>query len=123
MKKVHGIINLGYTREEVLDMTISLPSIYGFNIENIKEKVEFYDSIGMHDLLVVNTKNLMQSVALSYARYKFYLSLGINISMDNYEKLFINNKVFEKLYGIKKEELLNRYSYEEYIESKEKVKK
>lgn len=104
-------------------MTISLPSIYGFNIENIKEKVEFYDSIGMHDLLVVNTKNLMQSVALSYARYKFYLSLGINISMDNYEKLFISNKVFEKLYGIKKEELLNRYSYEEYIESKEKVKK
>ena len=37
-------IRLGYKREEVIKMTKTLPSIYSLSIENIKEKLEFYDS-------------------------------------------------------------------------------
>ena len=44
----------------------------------------------MHKLAVVAPKQLMQSVALSYARYNFYLSIGIEINMVNYKKLFID---------------------------------
>ena len=99
-------------------MTKSLPTIYGYSIENMKRKIEFYDSINMHLLAVREPKQLMQSVALSYARYQFYLSIGIIVDRNTYKKLFIENKSFENAYGITKEELLVRYPYEQYTEEK-----
>ena len=63
---------LGYSKEEVIKMTKSLPTIYGLSIDNIKQKIDFYDSIGLHELAINDTKKLMQSVSLSYARYMFY---------------------------------------------------
>ena len=109
------LLGLGYTREEVIKMTKSLPALYSLSIENIREKIEFYDSINMHELAVKDPKQLMQSVALSYARYNFYLSKGIEINMVNYKKLFINNKKFEKTYGKTKQEILEEYNYDLYI--------
>ena len=58
----------GYSKEEVIKMTKSLPQIYSLSKENMKQKIDFYDSIGMHVLAVIDTKYLMQSVNLSYAR-------------------------------------------------------
>ena len=118
-QKIEDMIALGYTKEEVIKMTKSLPTIYGLSIENMKQKIDFYDSIGLHELLVVDAKQLMQSTVLSYARYMFYKDKGITIDMNNYRKLFINNKSFEKAYGITKEELLKKYDYNKYIEKKE----
>ena len=68
--------------------------------------------------MVVAPKYLMQSVALSYARYMFYLSRGIEINMGNYSKLFINSKQFEKTYGKTKQEILEEYNYEKYMKKK-----
>ena len=110
----------GYTKEEVIKMTKSMPSIYGLSKENMKQKIDFYDSIGMHVLAVIDAKKLMQSVNLSYARYSFYMDKGINIDIDNYKKLFISQKQFEKSYGITKEELLKKYDYNKFKEEKEK---
>ena len=109
-RKITDIMELGYTKEEVIKMTKALPSIYGLSIENIKQKIDFYNLIDMHELAVIDAKMLMQSINLSYARYSFYIDLGINIDMNNYRKLFINQKQFEKTYGITKEELLKRYN-------------
>ena len=117
-QKIEDIESLGYSREEVIKMTKSLPSIYGYSIENMKQKIEFYDDIDMHDLAVIDPKKLMQSVKLSYARYNFYKDRGIEINMNNYRKLFIGNKQFEKQYGITKEEILKKYNYEENLEEK-----
>ena len=114
-QKINDVMNLGYTKDEVLKMTKILPSILGLNIENIREKIEFYDSINMHELAVKDPKQLMQSVALSYARYMFYLSRGIEINMMNYSKLFMSNKRFEKTYGKTKQEILEEYNYDLYI--------
>ena len=119
-QKIADIIELGYTKEEVIKMTKALPAIYGYSIENIKQKIDFYNLIGMHELAVVDAKKLMQSTNLSYARYSFYIDLGINVDMNNYRKLFINQKQFEKNYGITKEELLERYDYNKYKEEVEK---
>lgn len=55
----------------------------------------------------------MQSINLSYARYQFLKEKGIEIDESNYLKLFVNQSRFEKQYGITKEELLERYPYEE----------
>ncbi len=119
-QKIVDIMDLGYTKEEVIKMTKTLPAIYSLSIENIKQKIDFYNLIGMHELAVIDAKNLMQSTNLSYARYSFYIDLGINIDMNNYRKLFINQKQFEKTYGITKEELLERYDYNKYKEEVEK---
>ena len=119
-QKIEDIISLGYTKEEVIKMTKSLPSIYSLSIESIKQKIDFYDSIDMHELAVINPKQLMQSVNLSYARYSFYKDRGIDIDMNNYGKLFVGQKKFEKTYGITKKELLEKYDYNKYKEEKEK---
>ena len=119
-QKIEDIIELGYTKEEVIKMAKNLPSIYGLSIENIKQKIEFYDSIGIHELAVINPKQLIQSVNLSYARYSFYKDRGIDIDIKSYKKLFIEQKRFEKAYGITKKELLEKYDYNKYKEEKEK---
>ena len=109
---------LGYSKEEVIKMTKSLPTIYGLSIDNIKQKIDFYDSIGLHELAINDTKQLMQSVSLSYARYMFYKEKDIEITDKSYNKLFINQKQFQKAYGITKEELLEKYDYQAYIQQK-----
>ena len=114
-QKITNIESLGYSKEEVIKMAKTLPTIYGLSIENMKQKIDFYDSINLHDLALLNTKYLMQSVSLSYARYKFYQYKGINVTIDNYKLLFINNKQFENKYKITKKELLEKYNYEEYL--------
>ena len=35
-QKIEDIVNLGYTKEEVIKMTKILPAIYGLSIENMK---------------------------------------------------------------------------------------
>ena len=77
-------------------MTKTLPAIYSYSIENLKKKTEFYDEINLHELAIIDAKQLMQSVDLSYARYEFYKEQGIIIGINNYKKLFINQKRFEK---------------------------
>ena len=109
---------LGYSRAEVIKMTKSLPTIYGLSIDNIKQKIDFYDSIGLHELAINDTKQLMQSVSLSYARYMFYKEKSIEITDRSYKKLFIGKKQFQKAYGITKEELLEKYDYQAYIQQK-----
>ena len=113
-QKIEDIEALGYSREEVIKMTKNLPSIYGFSIENIKQKIEFYDSIGLHSLAIVAPKNLMQSTKLSYARYMFFKEKGIVIDETSYRKLFVGQKQFEKQYGLTKNEILQKYPYEEW---------
>jgi len=118
-QRIDDIMDLGYSKQNVIEMTKSLPQIYGYSIESIREKKYFYDSIGLYDLFVIDTKQMMQSSKLSYARYMFYKSIGIIITMNNYKKLFIDQSRFEKQYGITKQELLRMYSYEEYCERKD----
>ena len=117
-QKIEDMEKLGYSKAEVIRMTKSLPTIYGYSIDNIKQKIDFYDSIGLHELAINDTKKLMQSVSLSYARYMFYKEKNIEITDESYKKLFIGQKRFEKVYGITKEELLEKYDYQAYIQQK-----
>ena len=112
-QKIKDMVELGYSKEEVIKMTKNLPAIYGLSIENMKQKIEFYDEIGLHSLAVIDSKKLMQSTKLSYARYMFYKEKGITITEENYRKLFVGQKQFEKSYGMTKEELIKKYPYNE----------
>ena len=120
-QKIEDLVLLGYSHEDVIKMTKTLPSLYSLSIENIKQKTIFLKEINLDFIVVDDTKKLMQSIDLTYARYMFLREKGIEITKDNYKRLFYGAKQFEKQYGIDKSTLLEKYSYQEYINNKNKA--
>lgn len=118
--KLNDIINLGYTKQETIKMTLLLPTLYSLNIENIKRKIDFYKEKNIDFWIKYDTERLMQSVELSYARYKFYENVGISIYKNNYKKLFIDQKEFIREYGKTNKQLMEEYNYDEYVKGKTK---
>ena len=86
-------------------------------------KKEFYDEIGLSEIFLVSTVDLMQGIELSYARYMYCKNMGINIDMSNYRVLFISKKQFEKKFGKNCDELLELYNYQEYLVNKNSKKR
>ena len=117
-QKIDDLISLGYSYDDVIEMTRSLPTLFGLSIENIKQKITFLKQIDLDFIAIEDTKKLMQSIDLTYARYMFFKDRGIVINEENYRRLFYNAKQFEKQYGIDKSTLLEKYNYQEYINSK-----
>ena len=121
-EKINGIVMLGYSYEDSRKIILALPSIFGLNIDTIREKKEFYDMIGLSDVFIVKPKYLIQSVELSYARYMFYKDRGIDIDMSNYSILFISRGNFYNKYKIDKIDILELYNYNrDCVLSKKKV--
>ena len=121
--KINFLISLGYTKEDVIKMTKQLPALYGYSKDNIRDKIEYLKSVKLEFIVLCNSKYLMQSTKLTYARYKFLTEeKNICISKENYRKLYINNKQFGSSYGISKQELLERYPYEK-VKTLYKIKK
>ena len=117
-QKINDLMSLGYTKEEVIQMTIKFPALFGSTFGNIKEKVGFYKEKNMDFWIVKNTKYLMQSIELTYARYCFLLDIGIEINKNNYTKLFVCQSDFKKQYKITTSEILEKYNYDEYKTNK-----
>ena len=115
-------MNLGYSKNEIIKMTCDLPTIFGLSIQNIKQKIDFYESIDLKEVPGLRSKCLMQSVELTYARYMFFKEKGIQIDKNKYELLFMNGKYFEKTYKTTKAQLLEKYNFNSYLE-KDKTKK
>lgn len=109
------LIDLGYSEEESLEMIKSFPQLISFKKETLENKFYFYETIGLKEVIDTYPKNLMQSVDLSYARYKFLEENGIKITMQNNKKLFLSNKQFESQYKITKEQLLNNYKQDKML--------
>ena len=51
---------------------------------------------------------------MTYARYQFLKDKNIIIDESNYRLLFNDAKTFEKRFGVTKNELLGKYSYDKY---------
>ena len=117
---MNQFVSLGYTYDQVLKIFLEFPSLYGYNIDTIKIKKEFYDAIGLCDIFVINPKSMIQGIDLSYARYMFYKDIGIDININNYRLLFVNEQVFMKRYKIDNDSLIWLYSRD--IEVKKKIK-
>lgn len=108
-QKINDIVSLGYNLSKAIMITVKCPALFGYSIDSIREKKEFYDSIGLSDVLMCIPARFIQSIELSKARYVFYNSLGINIDMSNYQMLFVTQDAFVKKYGINNKELIDRY--------------
>ena len=118
--KIDDIVELGFNRNDVICTTVKLPSLFGLSIDNIKRKKEFYDMVGLTNVMILEPKYIMQSVELSYARYMFCRNIGLNIDMSNYRILFMGQVQFNKRFGINNEEVINIYNYNEYLENRDK---
>ena len=113
-QKISDMQELGYSQDDVIKMTKLLPNIYGYSIENMRQKINFYDSINMHDLAIIDAKQLMQGTALSYARYQFLSrEKQIDININNYRLLFLVQAQFKKRYGYSNDEIKQKYPYGE----------
>ena len=102
-----------YTKEEVMIITKDFPQFYGISTSDFERKTDYYDSIGLHKMIVEKPKYLMQSFDKTYARYCYYQDIEINIDMSNYRKLFIGEKQFEKMSKVSSQELIEKYCYKE----------
>ena len=122
-QKIDDLISLGYSYNDVIKMTIILPSLFGFSTENIRQKTIFLKQIDLDFIAVEDTKKLMQSIDLTYARYMFLKDKGIEINKENYRRLFYNAKQFEKQYGIDKSTLLEKYNYQKHMGERENDKR
>ena len=100
-----------------------MPTIYELSEENIKDRIQYYDSIGLHSIMLKHPKHFMQSTALTYARHMYFESIGVKIDENNFMKLFCSDKNFVKQYGVDKKTVLEKYDYDEYKESKKTIKK
>ena len=120
-QKIEDLISLGCDKEDVIKMTQNLPSLYSYSIENIKQKIDFYKIVDLDFIVFEDTKKLMQSVDLTYARYMFFKDKGIEVTRDNYRRLFYSVKIFEKQYGIDKSTLIEKYNYQEYIKNRNSI--
>ena len=122
--KISDIESFGYERDEVLKITVEFPSIYSASLNSIKEKLLYFKEIGLDKKIIDNPKYLMQSVDLTYARYRYLTEdKGIEIDIKNADYLFRNAKSFEKQFGISKINLLERYSYDLEVRGKNKSDK
>ncbi len=118
-EKISFLVSLGYTKTDLINMTKNFPSLYGLSKETIEEKIKYLKDIGLEDIVINDTKQLMQSAHLTYARYEFLIKEKcISIDEFNYRKLFYNETMFKKQYGVSKEVLLKKYNYEDYKEKK-----
>lgn len=114
-QKMMDLMSLGYTKQEVIEMTVKYSGLYSLSMENIKQKVEYFKEIGLEKMIIIDPEKLMQSLDLTYARYELIKEKNIKINEKNYGKLFINGKAFTKQYEITKQELLEKYNYQTYI--------
>lgn len=110
---------LGYLDGEIIKMTESNPTLYSSPSSTVADAVEFYDSVGLHDMTVMDAEKLNQNVRLSYARYKYYQENGKTIDMSNYEELFIAPDAFQQQYGMSTEQLIEKYNYDKDVKVKQ----
>lgn len=107
--RIDDIMKYGYSKEEALKIMKGYPAIGTISKDNTDTKLEFYNSIGLHNLAIISPKQLMQSVKLTHARREFYMSSGIVINIDNFRKLFLGEKQFIKMYNKTNKELIEEF--------------
>ncbi len=111
--KINFLIKQGYSKEEVIKMIKTLPALYGISEENIEEKIEYYKEKGLEFIITEDTKQLMQSMKKTKARYNYLTEVMLmDIDESNYRRLFYDEKKFQKTYGVSTDSLIKTYGLE-----------
>jgi len=107
--KIKTLRECKYTFESVKSIIGKYPGVTSLNSDSIRDKISFYDSLGLHNILVREPKHLMQSLTLSKARNRYFEVNGMPIDESNYRRLFMGEKVFVKQFHKTNKEVIERY--------------
>ncbi len=107
--KIKTLRECRYTLENVKSIIGKYPGVTSLNSDSIKDKISFYDSLGLHNILVREPKHLMQSLTLSKARNSYFIVNGMPINESNYRRLFMGEKVFVKQFHKTNKEIIDEY--------------
>ncbi len=103
----NNIKSLGYSNIEIYKMIKNAPIILSYDAKNMQEKIIFYKSINLGEVLVFDSKVLTYSLQLIKKRYEFMTKIKmIIINIDNYDILFLNDTKFFEKFNITKDEIL-----------------
>ena len=108
--KFMGIQNCHYSVEEAIEMIQKFPILFGYDMNSIQEKIEFYHSLELDQVIVHESYYLFYSLELIQARYHYLLSQNEVIDSHNYRNLFLNDLDFSRKYHITREQLLGGVS-------------
>ena len=111
-------LSKGFTNKQVIHMTSLAPELFVARKIVIDEKIDFYRQIKVDRALLDNPRKYRQSIDLTYARYECLKSKGYMLDCVNCGILFVNDYYFERKFGIKKQTLLDLYSYSDYVKAK-----
>lgn len=115
-RKLNNLLELGYTKEQVINMIVKCPLLFVLSEDNVREKSVFYKKIGLSDIIIKHPVYFIQSIDLSYARYVFYHRMGMKITRGNSSLLFLNQNNFVRRFGKTDKQLIKLYNYDEYLE-------
>ena len=99
-QKIDDIVALGYTKEEVIKITKSFPSIYGYSIETMKQKIEGVMSLGYTKEEVIKmTKTIPQIYSYSIETMKQKIDDIVELGYTK-EEVIKMTKTFPPIYGL-----------------------
>ena len=82
------LLKIGYTKEEVIKMTKSSPSIYSCSIENIKQKIEDMITLGYtKEEIIKMTKSLPSIYSYSIENMKQKIEDKISLGYNKEEEI------------------------------------
>ena len=119
-KKIEWLLRNGYTMEEILIIFKKNFIVFSRLGEVFYNKIIFYNLIGIGKFFYNDSRSLIQSIELTYARYMFYRTMGIKITEMNYYLLFIEERKFLNKYGKNNKTLMLIYNYDEFLKKNSK---
>ena len=109
------LLKMGYTKEEVIKMTKSLPQIYSYSIENMKQKIEDMITLGYtKEEIIKMTKSFTPIYGLSIESMK--QKIDDMISLGYTRKEVINmTKDLPAIYGYSKKNMKQKKDFYDSI--------
>ena len=103
--KFNNLLFFEFSLNDIRNMFIQLPILFGYDMQTINNRINYYISINLKNIIVKDTKIWIHPLELITNRYNF-ISIKENIDQSNYNLLFLNDRDFYKKFKISKEELL-----------------
>ena len=111
---IEGVLEQrGYTKDEIRMVEVCSSNIFGHDRDTLDKKLLYYNDIDVKNLIVRNSKNLIQGLKLSYARVGYLKDKSAFDNDTERMRMFWTQDRFRDFFGISNESLINRYPIKE----------
>lgn len=110
--KVDMLKSKNFTPQEIRSMIVNYPNFLGQDSNKLSRKIDIYIELGIINLIIKDSKRLMQSLELTVARVRFLQDKVFKGDKKNYHRIFKSQDIFKKMYQIDSETLKLLYAEE-----------